>query len=372
MLGLVLFRLKTSPKQMEMKTQKELEKAKEHFYELRLLECYNILRRYFDRLPFKPEKEHGEYIGIFVRVLSEIGKKNELSFYLSELEKLEPKTICPFITYQLAVAYVNSEPPQLKQAVLLLERFIKAQPKGDLAAKAKMTLAYCYDSISKDLAAVKGLIFSISDFEDPSVGFLLETWKAKVFRDEGNFIEAEKILKNLLNDLTPERDWYAYFTAKIIFIGLYRDWEKMDLARQLLVETLNLAKEKPLRTVKRQLSTIQESFADQKTNMPLVVRVGKGRDAISYMNASLEIDNSKPFEKLTKLLLIQKKLTKDEIVQALFEREYQEDTDDPMIYYHVHGVKKVLKRLGVANPNLVKKGPYYEFNGEVQLVEEAV
>lgn len=357
---------------MEMKTQKELEKAKEHFYELRLVECYNILRRYFDRLPFKPEKEHGEYIGIFVRVLSEIGKKNELSFYLSELEKLEPKMFCPFVTYQLAVAYVNAEPPQLKQAVTLLERFLKSQTKGDLAAKAKMTLAYCYDSISKDVAAVKGLIFSINDFEDPSVGFLLETWKAKVFRDEGNFIEAEKTLKNLLNELTPERDWYAYFTAKIIFIGLYRDWEKMDLARQLLVETINLAKEKPLRTIKRQLSVIQESFAEHRAKLPLVVRVGKTGEVISYMDSTLDIDDSKPFEKLTKLLLIQKRLTKDEIIQALFNRDYCAESDDPIIYYHVHGVKKLLKKLGVANPNLVKKGPHYEFNETVQLVEEAL
>lgn len=357
---------------METKTQKELEKAREHFYALRLVDCYNILRRYFDRLPFKPERGHGEYIGMFVRVLSEIGKTNELAFYLTELEKLDSRSGSPFISYQLAVAYINFEPPQLKRAANLLEEFIKSQPEADLVAKAKMTLAYCYDSISKDIAAVRQLIFSIDNVDDKSVRFLLETWKAKVLRDESNFVEAEKILITLLQDLKPEIDWYSYFTAKIISIGLYRDWGKTDVARQLLVETLNLAKEKPLRTVKRQLAAIQESFADQRANTPLVVKVGQSGEAISYMSASLDIDESKPFEKLTKLLLIQKKLTKDEIIQALFDREYQGESDDPVIYYHVHGVKKLLKKLGVTNPNLVKKGPYYEFNGEVQMVEEAL
>jgi len=357
---------------MENKTQKELDKAKEHFYALRLVDCYNILRRYFDRLPFKPEREHGEYIGMFVRVLSEIGKKNELAFYLTELEKLEPKMGCSFVTYQLAVAYVNAEPPQHRQAVELLERFLKSHPTGDLAAKARMTLAYCYDSLYKDVAAVRRLIFSIVDFNDPSIGYLLATWRAKVLRDEGNFLEAEKIINRLLAELKPEKDWYSYFTARIISIGLYRDWGKMDLARQLLVETLNLAKEKPLRTVKRQLAVIQESFADQKVNLPIVFRIGKDAEVISYLNSTIDIDETRPFEKLTKLLLIQKKLTKDEIIKVLFERDYKSEIDDPVIYYHVHRVKKLLKKIGLANPNIVKKGLYYEFQGEVQLVEEAI
>ena len=59
---------------METKIQKELEKAKEYFYQLKLAEAYSILRRYFDRLPFKPEPQHGEYMGMFIRVLSELGK----------------------------------------------------------------------------------------------------------------------------------------------------------------------------------------------------------------------------------------------------------------------------------------------------------
>ena len=76
---------------MEEKSSKELEKAKEHFHKGKLLEAYNILRRYYDRLPFKPEKAHAIYIGMFMRVLSELGKRNELNFYMLALEKLQIK-----------------------------------------------------------------------------------------------------------------------------------------------------------------------------------------------------------------------------------------------------------------------------------------
>lgn len=357
---------------METKTQKELERAKDYFYQLKLPESYNILRRYFDRLPFKPEPEHGQYIGMFIRVLSELGKKNELSFYLQELEKLRKKVNCPYITYQLAVTYVNAEPPQLRLATELLEKFLKEHSEGDLVAKAKMTLAYCYDSISKDIASVRLLIFSIKDFEEKSVGYILETWKAKVLRDEGNFLEAEKVLNKLFGHLKSEEDWYSFFTGKIIAIGLYRDWGKTDLARQLLVEAVNLSKEKPLRTVKRQLSLIQESFSQNRANSPLVLKNGEQKSYVCYLENEFELDNSRSFDRLTRLLLLHKKLTKEQIIQHLYHRPYSPELDDSAIYYNIHGVKKLLKKIGVSNPSLSKKGSFYEFEGEVEIVQEKI
>jgi hypothetical protein len=356
---------------VENKTQIEIEKARAYFYQLKLADCYNILRRYFDRLPFKPEKGHAEFIGMFARVLSELGKKNELNFYMAELEKLEARMENSEITYQLAMVYVNAEPPKLKLATALLEKLIKTEQTGDYEAKAKMTLAYCYDSTSKDMAAIRELIFSIGPVEDLSVRSLLETWKAKVYRDEGNFEQAEKILGSLLSKLKPEADWYSYFTAKIISIGLYRDWGKENLARKLLLETIAISKEKPLKTVKRQLEYIQASFADEKDESPLIFKMTENKRVLSFRDQSVEIDESRPTEKLASLLLIQKRLTKEEIVEALFSRSYSEP-DDSAIYYHIHGVKKFLKKLGLSNPKLEKSGPYYEFKGEVQLLQECI
>lgn len=355
---------------MELKTQKELAKAKEYFQQLRLSDCYSILRRYFDRLPFKPEEGHAEFIGMFIRVLSELGKKNELNFYKVELEKLEPKSANPSITYQLAMVCVNSEPPQLKTAIVLLEKLLKNGIAGDYSAKAKMTLAYCYDSISRDIATSRNLIFSIDHVEDKSLGYLLETWKAKVFRDEGNFVEAEKVIQKLLQALTAEECWYSYFTAKIISIGLYRSWGKLDLARKLLVETKALAKEKPLRTVQRQLDAIQESFVDEKPVGPIIFKMSRNEPVITYFDHSLELDLSRPNERLAEFFLVRKKLTKEEIIEGLFQRGYNPETDDPIIYYQVHAVKKLFKKLGVVDPRLSKNGLHYEFSGEVELIGE--
>jgi tetratricopeptide (TPR) repeat protein len=353
----------------ENKTQIEIEKARAYFYQLKLADCYNILRRYFDRLPFKPEKGHAEFIGMFARVLSELGKKNELNFYMAELEKLEVRMDSPEITYQLAMVYVNSDPPKIKMAASLLEKLITKGDIGEYEAKAKMTLAYCYDSTSKNIEAIRELIFTIGPVEDQSVRNLLETWKAKVYRDEGKFAQSQAILDTLLASLKPDADWYSYFTAKIISIGLYRDWGKEDLARKILLETLSLSKEKPLKTVKRQLEFIQSTFADEKTSSPLVFRIAKNKRVLSFRDQSIEIDESRPIEKLTSLILTQKRLTKEEIIEALFSRNYSE-LDDSTIYYQIHGVKKFLKKLGLSNPKLEKSGPYYEFKGEVQLLEE--
>jgi tetratricopeptide (TPR) repeat protein len=357
---------------MENKTLKELERAKEYFYQLKLIDAYNILRRFFDRLPFKPEREHGEFIGIFIRVLSELDKKNELNFYLLELEKLEPKLDCPFITYQLAMVYVNSEPSQLKRAIELLEQFLKKNPSGDFAAKAKMTLAYCYDSLSNDIAAARKLIFSIQKVEDKKLANLLETWKAKVFRDEGSFVEAENILNRFLVTVTPSQDWYSYFTAKIISIGLYREWNRTNVARQILVEVTQLSRDLPLRTVKRQLASLQESFSEQCPPPSLVLNVNAQNNTLTFCDSRLEFDESHPVDRLTKLLLLEKKLTKQAIIKILFDREYSPETDDGVIYYHIHRVKKILKKLGINNPKLSKKGLYYEYTGDVKLVEERV
>ncbi|MSP18934.1 MAG: hypothetical protein EXR74_05125 [Bdellovibrionales bacterium] len=357
---------------MELKTQKELAKAKSYFYQLKLIEAYNILRRYFDRLPFKPEKEHAEFIGMFVRILSELGKNSELSFYSSALQKLEKEIESPSITYQLAVVYVNADPPLLKLAIPLLEKLIRTSIAADYEAKAKMTLAYCYDEISNDVAAVRQLIYSIPTSTDLSIQFLIETWKVKIYRDEKNFVEAEKTLKNLLLRLTPEIDWYAYFTAQIIAIGLYQDSGNMNLAKQLLIETAAMAQEKPLKTVKRQLESIQKAFITGKEIGPLVLELKKGHSVLTFLDQMLILNETRLTDKLTLCLLRQKTMTKEEIITALFNRDYAASTDNALIYYHVHGVKKNMKKIGVDTQYLEKKGIHYIFTGEVQLIEEAL
>ncbi len=47
---------------MNSKLEKQLEEAKAHFYAWRMLDAYNILRRFFDRLPFQPDKKEIVYL----------------------------------------------------------------------------------------------------------------------------------------------------------------------------------------------------------------------------------------------------------------------------------------------------------------------
>src|SRR5687768_15731174 len=110
---------------MESKNQKQLEEAKALFYAWRLVEAYNIFRRYFDRLPFKPERAHAEYIGMFVRTLVELGKDYELKFYVAELERWHEKARLPEIAYPLAFVYYHLTPPRFEASRALFESIVK-------------------------------------------------------------------------------------------------------------------------------------------------------------------------------------------------------------------------------------------------------
>ena len=185
-------------------------------------------------------------------------------------------------------------------------------------------------------------------------------------------MEAERTLNKLWLRLTPEIDWYAYFTAKIIAIGLYRDSGNIKLAKQLLSETAAMAEEKPLKTVKRQLESIQKAFATGTESGPLVLEIKKGNSILTFLDQMLILNETRLTDKLTLCLLRQKTMTKEEIIFALFNRDYTASTDNTLIYYHVHGVKKNMKKIGVGTQYLEKKGIHYIFTGEVQLIEEAL
>ena len=81
-------------------SRQQLEKAKVYCYEGRILEAYGILRRYFDRLAFDTEGVHSDYIGVFVRVCLELGKKHELEFYTRRLETFYRQSGDPAAAYQ--------------------------------------------------------------------------------------------------------------------------------------------------------------------------------------------------------------------------------------------------------------------------------
>lgn len=355
---------------MESKSLKDLTKAKQYFYELRLNECYFILRRYFDRLPFQQEKEHAQYIGMFIRVLTELERTNELAFYLSTLEKLHSQLNDPDVSFQLAMVYVCSDPPQLKAASAILEELLKKGLSKEHEAKTKMILACCHDSLSMNQAAVRGLIFSIPTIENDFLNSLIEIWKAKVFMTEQNFLESEKILNRLLSSLTIEKDWYIFFKTKLILIRLYQDWNKFDLAKRLLNEVTDLIQDKPLRMTKRKLATIEKSFLSKPEPQRIQVKFKRNSTHILAQDHFSELDWERKTDRLLSTLIRNKKISKEDVIRILFDRDYNPSKDDSIVYYQIHGIKKRLKKLGLSDPNLNKKGGHYELSAEIHYIEE--
>ena len=72
---------------MKDRIHKDLERAKVLCHAGDLLETYTLLKRYFDRLPFHAEQEHSQLISMFVWCLGELGRENDLKFYVGQLEK---------------------------------------------------------------------------------------------------------------------------------------------------------------------------------------------------------------------------------------------------------------------------------------------
>src|SRR4051812_46493744 len=97
---------------MKTKIEDQLEEAKAHFYAWRMLDAYNLFRRFFDRLPFQPDPRHAEYIGIFVRILGELGRISELKFYVAALERQYAREKNPVIGFALVVVYTNMSEPR--------------------------------------------------------------------------------------------------------------------------------------------------------------------------------------------------------------------------------------------------------------------
>ena len=180
-----------------------LEQAKQHFYALRLLDAYAIFRRYFDRIPFQPEKQHAEYIGMFARTLTELGKTAELKFYMGELERWNAKLKDPTIAYQLAIVYSYMPEPRIELARQIFEQLIRDPNAQDYRLKARMMLADYYDS-KKDLGACRNLIFGLdlNEVKDPTLRLMYQIWRAKILRDEKKFEEALACLDEIFSKIT--------------------------------------------------------------------------------------------------------------------------------------------------------------------------
>lgn len=325
----------------------ELEKAKEHFQALRLQDAYTLFRRFYDRLPFRHQPEHAEYMGMFIRVLYELGRENELFFYRKELEKLFHQYRSAELGYQLAMTYLTENRSDLIHAKDLLEELIPQAQTEWLSCRIKMALANCYDILDGDVAACTLIIDSLKEPADPYLRDLYWIWKAKNLRDRERLDDAESILQRVLARVNPSYNWYAYFSAKIIQGGIYLQRGDFESLVNLVTEVRGYCEKNPLRTIRRQIESLADAIRGQVPNQELSY-VQKGSVmALTYNGKSISLNGKVPWEKLLLLLMHKKVAPKEKIIEHLYERPYAGASDDKLIYSHIHSVKKCLKRLGI-------------------------
>ncbi|MBI1859750.1 MAG: hypothetical protein HYR96_02385 [Deltaproteobacteria bacterium] len=233
--------------------------AKEHFYALRLLESYAIFRRFFDRIPFQPEKRHAEYIGMFARLLAELGKTSELKFYMGELERWQSKLHDPSIAYQLAIVYSYLPEPRIESARRIFEQLLKDPNAADYRLKARMMLADYYDN-KNDLGACRQLIFGVdlNDVDDPVLNLMYQVWRGKILSDENQHDEAMKIVTSVLEQVSVETNWYLYWWCKVILARTYFRVKRKKDAQRIITEVKEFLKIRRCRSLENHLSWLQQ------------------------------------------------------------------------------------------------------------------
>ncbi len=350
---------------MDTKSRNLLVKAKAQFYSWRMLDAYQIFRRYFDRLPFAPEQEHAEYIGVFIRTLFELGKEAELEFYLAQIEKLHEKNKAPYIAYPLGVVYSYSSGPRSGAAREIFEALVRDPNASVYHARAKMMLADHYDR-KDDTLACRMLIESIAPTGDPSLDRLVVIWRALVARREKKYDDALLILKDLLKTFTVNEDWYSYFSAKLQVGMVCAESGKSAAAEKVLAEMRKLLEERRSRTVQTQVTALENRLSESRVPGKLKVLRRDDECTLSYEGKKLPLRPESPAEKLLMLLAKRRVIAKAEIVKGIYDRPYNGLDDDKMIYYHIHTLRKRLQSLGMPDDVITSEDNGYRLISEVE------
>lgn len=330
---------------MADKHLKDLERAKELFYGWKLNDAYLILRRFFDRLPFSPQKEHALYLSYFVRCLLELGKDRELNFYRNQIETLARKWRTPDLLYQLAEVYCLGPQKNISAAKTLLEKVISDPNAKALHAKAKIFLAYCFDIESNDTASCREIIYSISDPEDRSLSLILQIWKIKISRDEGQLLDAETQITELIQIMEPTTDWYAYFSAQIIRTGILMKTGKKDHAQQILMEIRRFAEQSPFKTIKTQLASLEASCEIKPPQPEFFCEQGIHSWRITYGRKNVEIKQHTISAKIFELFSKKEWVDKGQVAKRIQNKEYIPELDDNKVHFQIHTLRKILMEL---------------------------
>lgn len=355
---------------MDSKIHKQLEEAKTLFYSHRLVEAYNILRRFYDRLPFEQRPEHAEYIGMFARVLAELGKENDLRFYLSELERLYDQHRSPALGYQLGFVYTYLRDAKPEAAKRLFEEILKNPEAKQYHVKAKLMLADYYDSVQNDVGTCRQIIDSIKEVDVPELQVLVDIWRAKILKDEGQLAAAEAKLKELLPKIDIQRGWYAYYSAQLVLANLYLKEKRFQDAEGLIAEVRRIFENKRFKSMLEQFAVLEKRIAEARQPAELQLKINEEEMSLAYESKSLLLDSDTPADKFLMLLAKKGYLDKAFIVKNLFQKSYNGEQDDKLIYHAVHQARKRLQSVGIPKDAVESVDSGYRFVPKVRIIKE--
>lgn len=356
---------------MDAKTKTLLEQAKAYHHEWRLQEAYGILRRFFDRLPFRPEQEHAEYIGIFVRILVELGKEHELKFYMNELAQLYDRCKDPALGYQLGVVYVHSSEPRPKAAKQIFQSIVVDPAAISFHVRAKIMLVFLHCE-AEDFVACRRILDTIEDpKDDPNLRRVVRIWRANISRREKKFDEADAILQTVFQDCDFKTDWYSFLSAKICEAKIAHDSGNTDRTSIVLGELQRLLAKRRCRSIQGQVDSMQKQLRDRDSFEPLLFLEEDDKYTLTYENRTLVLTGNTAMEKLLLLLLKKKFVNKENIVKRIYARNYDSERDDKLIYYQIHSLRKRLGEIGLPSEAIRSKGNGYRLVPAVEILGEA-
>lgn len=357
---------------MDSRTQQKLEEAKNLALTQHLVESYNIFRRFYDRLPFQIDQEHADYIGVFTRVMSELGKNEDLAFYISELEKRNETQSSPGIRYQLAFMYTYLPTPRVTAACKILENLIRDSEAAEFHSKAKMLLAHLYDVLDKDVGLIRKLIFSIEPSDDPFNQVLVDIWKAKVLRNEGDFVAAETAVLDLISRIESEKNWYAYFSAKLILGGIYLRTGETRKVKAIIREIRTVFAGRRFKHVANQIEELERNVNTKLKTTSLSLRCGLTQTTLSSDGKTVTLDKKGTADRFL-LLLARRGFANNEVItRKLFSRSYQSDRDDKLLQQEFYSVKSRVAELGLPEEVIVQEEAGYRLLSKVEIFDGEV
>ncbi len=308
---------------------------------------------------------------MFARTLLELGKEYELKFYLSELERLYSITQMPEFGFQVGVIYSTGSFINFKIAKELFEAVIARSKNKDLRIKAKMFLARYYD-FHEDTASCRQLVDSMETPDDVYLKPLVLVWQAKVLKDEGKFSEAHAILDGVIKNVSMEDDWYSYFSCRIILASLYIKEEKMELAADISRGLKEKFDGKNFKTLLDQIAELDKKLKDNDSVGNLEFEESEDILVLRYRRKQIEVESKSAIAKLLKLFFKRETISKETLIKTLYERDYQGEADNKLVYYHIHHFRKEMDKLGVPENAIEKDSDGYRMvlnvkihNGEI-------